>query len=207
MEKITNLVQENQITSYLVMTFGLSLIAFSFMYMNHDWQSPENSSAIPVWLLAVYSPTISALILWKIQGSLHAKIKTAISLPSLSPWLLILLIPIAVLLMVLLFHSNTNEFSLLKVRPQTIALLIFLNLALGPLGEEAGWRGFLLPSLQPKSGWLGASLLIGMTWTLWHAALWIIDSPQAEINFFIFTGHVFCYSVLMSILYIEAKGS
>jgi len=54
---------------------------------------------------------------------------------------------------------------------------------------------------------MGASLIIATVWTLWHAPLWSINSPQSEISFLIFSGHVFCYSILMSILFIESKGS
>ncbi len=43
------------------------------------------------------------------------------------------------------------------------------NLVLGgSLGEEIGWRGFLLPALLPKTGPLTASLILGLVWALWH---------------------------------------
>jgi hypothetical protein len=40
--------------------------------------------------------------------------------------------------------------------------------ALAAVGEEFGWRGFVLPRLLPRIGTLGSSLLIGLFWTLWH---------------------------------------
>ncbi len=45
----------------------------------------------------------------------------------------------------------------------------FLNSIFG-LGEELGWRGFLLPRLMPL-GKLKAYLLLGVIWGLWHAPL------------------------------------
>lgn len=42
------------------------------------------------------------------------------------------------------------------------------------LGEEFGWRGFLLPRLQARFDILGAALIIGVVWGVWHLpAHWI----------------------------------
>lgn len=38
----------------------------------------------------------------------------------------------------------------------------------GPLGEEPGWRGFVLPNLLMRFGDLGASAILGVTWAIWH---------------------------------------
>lgn len=38
----------------------------------------------------------------------------------------------------------------------------------GPIGEEGGWRGYLLPRLLENGGELRASLIIGVIWALWH---------------------------------------
>lgn len=38
----------------------------------------------------------------------------------------------------------------------------------GPLGEEGGWRGYLLPRLLERGGEVRASFIIGIVWALWH---------------------------------------
>jgi uncharacterized protein len=36
------------------------------------------------------------------------------------------------------------------------------------LGEEIGWRGFLLPRLASRCGWFFGCLLSGVIWAVWH---------------------------------------
>ena len=49
-------------------------------------------------------------------------------------------------------------------------LLVFTTLAItnGGISEEPGWRGWLLPKLQPRYGMLVASLLVAVCWAFWH---------------------------------------
>src|SRR5574341_704603 len=61
--------------------------------------------------------------------------------------------------------------------PALIGLLFFASTVTVPvvnslfaLGEEIGWRGFLLPKLLPL-GRMRAHLVMGIIWALWHAPL------------------------------------
>jgi len=54
----------------------------------------------------------------------------------------------------------------------SIFIAPFINSIFG-LGEEWGWRGYLLPRLLPL-GKRRATLLVGLIWGLWHAPLVLI---------------------------------
>jgi membrane protease YdiL (CAAX protease family) len=44
----------------------------------------------------------------------------------------------------------------------------------GPLGEEPGWRGFVLPRLQIRFGPVKGSLVVAACWVGWHLPLFLV---------------------------------
>ncbi len=89
-------------------------------------------------------------------------------------------------------------------------LVVFLPIN-GPVGEELGWRGYLLPKLQKRSGALIASLVIGTLWGIWHLpSFYNPSSVQASLGLVFFVpiviGNV-ASSIIMTCLYNRAKAS
>jgi uncharacterized protein len=76
----------------------------------------------------------------------------------------------------------------------TFIIVPFLNL-LPSLGEEIGWRGFLLPNLEPM-GKIKAMVISGMIWALWHTPMILILGfaygnqmwPGAVLHFMMVSG-------------------
>ena len=56
----------------------------------------------------------------------------------------------------------------------TLLATLLNHLIRGPLGEEAGWRGFALPRLQARFSPLKASLILGSIWSFWHFPFWLV---------------------------------
>ncbi len=50
------------------------------------------------------------------------------------------------------------------------------------LGEEGGWRGFLLPELAKRYTTRIASLLTGLVWALWHIPLFLYDKDFTNMG-------------------------
>lgn len=51
--------------------------------------------------------------------------------------------------------------------------LLFTALVVG-IGEETGWRGWMLPELQKRFSPLSSSILLGLVWGFWHLPLFLI---------------------------------
>jgi membrane protease YdiL (CAAX protease family) len=65
--------------------------------------------------------------------------------------------------------------------------------------EEIGWRGYILPFLENKFGYILGSLIIGIIWTFWHLPLFFIeDTVQYNINIFSYMMLLIGYSYIFS---------
>jgi len=80
----------------------------------------------------------------------------------------------------------------------------------GPLGEEAGWRGFALPRLQARYSALKSSLILGLLVVVWHIPTWFIQGLSGgELLVFVvsFVVALLSFVVVMTWLYNNTEGS
>ena len=78
-----------------------------------------------------------------------------------------------------------------------------LQLGLVGVGEELGWRGWLLPHLLKRRTWLGATALIAVVWGAWHGPM-LLSSPQVALPF---VGLVVALSVLFTFVWSRVDGN
>jgi uncharacterized protein len=69
----------------------------------------------------------------------------------------------------------------LEVALTILASLIYLTLFGGPLGEEAGWRGYALPRLQARFSPLFASLILASVWVVWRLPLMLTGAQAGDL--------------------------
>lgn len=63
--------------------------------------------------------------------------------------------------------------------PLTSVLIVYI---LNGLGEEAGWRGYLLPELARRFGTMTAIWIIVIIWLVWHAPLFWINASMIHMG-------------------------
>lgn len=93
---------------------------------------------------------------------------------------------------------------LVVLSPFTLLLTAFYLLPSGPVGEELGWRSFLLPHLQQKSSFLKGTLLTGLVWCFWHTPLWLISGYQGtDLLFYIisFMVAIMCCNLMIAYMF------
>src|SRR5262249_58446417 len=71
-------------------------------------------------------------------------------------------------------------------RPLGIALYFLVVATIGviqncatTLGEEIGWRGFLVPELAKRYSFTATSVLSGVIWALWHVPIIVFSGYNA----------------------------
>lgn len=75
------------------------------------------------------------------------------------------------------------------------------------LGEELGWRGFLLPRLQKKMRPLKATLLLAIIHFLWHLPTYWLGTGMHNVPTIFAIGFLFPWTVIFVWLYNKSQGS
>jgi membrane protease YdiL (CAAX protease family) len=161
-------------------------------------------------LVTVWSPTFIALAITMVFGgpssvrSLLRRFRLRSS--GLVWYIAALLLPaLSVLAAVLLARTLKQGAPLIAI--QAIFPTIAIQLGTGAVGEELGWRGFLLPLLQRKVSPVISALIMSSLWALWHApAFFFPGMPQALISPLGFFVAVVAFGVFLSLVFNKTKG-
>jgi len=206
--------------TFLLISFGLAWALFSLPLAFKNDSSPNlYLAAMQVcFMAAMWAPGIAAIVAIRLVEK-QPVIQT-LRLNTLGPkrfylaaWFLPALITIAGIGASILLGTGTRDpnFTFMRetlanapagttvpaveivVLAQVASALTFapfINM-LFALGEELGWRGFLLPRLMPLGQWR-AMLLSGAIWGLWHA-------PSTLLHGYNFPQHPYVGMLIMTI--------
>jgi membrane protease YdiL (CAAX protease family) len=188
--------------------WGLAILALLFTAQVEALFGPV-SGTNPVFILVVYSPAIAgvALVWWHCGVAGLGRYCRRLALWRIpGAWWLFLLLGIpAVKYLGAAFNGTATTFPFAPwygVLPALVAALL-----IGPV-EEFGWRGVALPLLQRRFTPLGASLLLGAAWGLWHAPAFLLSgTPQSAWSFGPYILGVLALAVIVTPLFNAARGS
>jgi membrane protease YdiL (CAAX protease family) len=199
---------------FLAMTFGLAWGIFGAFVLFGDRLAEivgERSARHPLFILAVYSPAIAAVILVTFHSGVSG-LKRYFS--RLLLWrcplgwygLLLFGIPMIYLGGALVKGNLTTEpLPFPGVGPMLAAIAFML--VLGPV-EELGWRGLALPLLQRRLAPFWSGLLLGIIWGVWHLpAFFLSGTPQSAWGFTPFLIGAVAVSIILTVLFNASRGS
>lgn len=215
-KSFTNQAKKYPIPIFFLLTFLLSWTLWL----------PIGLLAPKLFLLTVipgmWAPTISAILL---TGLAEGKAGIRVFLGRLLKWrvgfkwYLVVLFGTAVIAYAavginLLFGGDIPEISLPVGAPRealfiVLPIVFFVNIFFGgPLAEDIGWRGYILPKLKERTNALYASLIIGVAWVLWHIPFFIFPegySAVGSIPFVWFALMTIAWSVLFAWVYVNTE--
>lgn len=188
--KEDNMIDRKSLTTFLILVFLISwpLFLVPLAFKNADAQIRQIITTI-AFALAMWGPGIAAIVATLTSGGSFRDL----NLQRLGPkrfylwaWLLFPILTIVSSVVTVLFGIGEFDpnFTMISERlPASgalnpiliIAMQVGSALTFAPIfntifamGEELGWRGFLLPKLLPLGQWK-AILISNIIWGLWHA--------------------------------------
>ena len=173
-----------QIAIFLLLVFAFSSIFYSLILVAHKMRAGSGLYVLGLmWCPALAAVTTLKLNRRKLSDLGWTWPATRYAVAS---WFIPLLYTTIAYLIVWIFGLGgfpNQEFMRqlvedmgLKASP-TVSTVVYLLLAASfgmikniayALGEEIGWRGFLVPELFKTTGFTGTALLSGLVWALWH---------------------------------------
>lgn len=188
------MLKRKSLTWFLIITFVFSWTLFLAPLALGGMDSTSKQLATGgLWALGMWGPGIAAII---VTLFVEKKPFSSLRLNTLGAkrfylwaWLLPIALTIIGGLVTLLFGMARLDLNFTMIRTAMesaagggeapaniiVASQVLLALTLAPLfnmlftmGEELGWRGYLLPQLMPLGQWK-AMLFSGLIWGVWHA--------------------------------------
>ena len=210
---MTQLIRRHPLTTFFLLAFGITWIVWV-----------PRAAGVPVGVVGqawTWVPAIAALLAAALSGG-RAAVRDLGS--RLVRWrvgwqwyLVVILGPAAFSLAVagvymLLGGSWADAapmLAALREGPLMMLPLFLVILALTDgLGEELAWRGFALPRLLSRHIALGASLILGVLWGLWHLPLvWTEGATLYQQSVGLFLSDITAKSVLFTWVFLHTRGS
>lgn len=209
-----------QILVFIALVLGLSYLIFwgPIAYLklrtaNLVEGKIYNLPAFIFFLIGGFVPSIVGIILTKIydrKSGLKHMLKSVIDYKiGKQAFVIIFAYPVIVGSLQLLinrFSGGSFDYSqFIKQLPSIIPLIV-----LGPLSEEFGWRGFLQKRVNNEFSPVFGSLVIGITWSLWHLPLFFMPgTSQHDFNmpFLPFLAAVTSSSLVYTYIFIKSNES
>ncbi|MEP7702774.1 type II CAAX endopeptidase family protein [Paraglaciecola sp. 25GB23A] len=212
-----NKLNKHSILLFLALALGLSCAYWGLFFLHdHSWL-PFNPSSDIMGALRGYGPSIAAFIaatvIYGRKGT--SELWMRVKMWRIPLWLFVLAVlgpMIGNLVLIIIAYFSGVELQLNSESvplPKLFIIFFFFAIVDGPVGEEIGWRGFLLPRFLERYGVIAASSLLGLVWFVWHLPLYVA-TDRFDITLGFFFGYLLnnvAFSFLHTWFFVRSGGS
>jgi uncharacterized protein len=186
--------RQKKLIWFLLLTFGVAWLLFLLpLLFGAPGSATRQTATLVGWSLAMWAPGLAAIIVTKF---IARESLSSLNLRRLGPkrfylwaWLVPIGLAITAGLFTWLLGAGRLDLTFAIIRNSMaemegagafspalmVTIQIVVAFTVGPLfnvlfaiGEELGWRGFLLPQLEPLGMWR-AIFVSNLIWGVWHA--------------------------------------
>ena len=185
--RLSSLIEQHPVAWFFVLAYVISWLLWLPLVVSGD-SSPSGLGLVLLLLGSLVPSTIAILLVAMLHGGagvrklLH---RLLIWRVGVGWWVAIVLVSALALggvgLNVLLGGQSPD---VTVTIPGAVALFVFFLFPGSAGGEEIGWRGFALPHLQAARSALGASLVLGVVWGIWHLPLYLVGTDIRPLGLF-----------------------
>jgi hypothetical protein len=200
--------------AFTLLTFAASWLLWAAAFGVQGWDASQASAiGVTLYLLGVFAPALVAVALTRYtagQAGLRALLGRILEWDVGARWYLFAVLYFAIVKLALALAHRLALGGWPRFSDMPLAVMLAGTAVSTPVqvGEELGWRGYLLPRLSARVGLPAASLIVGVIWACWHLPFFfIVGTDKSGQSFLAYGLGVIALSVAMAWLYWRTRGS
>jgi membrane protease YdiL (CAAX protease family) len=177
---MTQWLRAHPVAGFVLITFGVSYLVGMPLLMGVTGMIPPDAYLVRGYLPRIgvtYGPAVAALLLARLSGTPRAAadlLRRALPTRRDLPWsigIVVVGVGLASLALAVAGVRGAEQLAIVRAHGGLLAAHFTLQLLVVALGEEIGWRGWLLPTLAARTTRLRATVAVAAIWGAWHAPL------------------------------------
>ena len=172
-----SIMKKYPLVSYFTLAYLLSWLIWVPLAVVFNGPTEVPEELMLLIFLGIYGASAAGIIMTRVvegKGSVRKLLRRYTEWRVGFKWYVVIFfaLPVLVVAAMGIYGLQGNAFGRFELVAWPLAFLGAIPAVLfGPLGEEAGWRGFALSRLQDKYTAFWSSIILGIVHTFWHAPL------------------------------------
>jgi membrane protease YdiL (CAAX protease family) len=191
------------------------VLVFAIPWIVGPWlpQQPQTRwEVIASYVPGVWAPTVVAIVMMAWTSGIRGfgrELKSRLRIPSVARhWLLFAIVAPTVVTFIGIWGARLTGDGQAFVPMRSLWSAVVNAMLTGAVGEELGWRGFLLTRLGERLSARNAVLVMSVLWGLWHLPIFLFpDSPYSTWPIVPALATIVAFGTVMGGLFYRTDGS